>query len=472
MKYIRHILPLLAILLATLLILHLFYVNITSYEEDRCWQELESTVAELKNEIRIKFTDEISKLHLLKTIMTYDDINSADSVSHLYLNRVQSGTMFARIDVLYPDNTLISNGERIELDDQISFDRIKSKGEYLTNRKTDFINGKPCVYYVLPILEGSEVAAVLIGVIDCETLNELFRPVISDGAGNICIIDSDDGNYIMDDWHRELGNIYEMEDRELLPEYAHIDFRADIIGQKTGAIAFVSKTTGHDLYMYYAPLDIFGWELAVFTSDDVIFANLAALRRSFIAAGIIEVFLLLMYCLWNVYLFRKLQRANSEIREKQEKLEFFSYHDMLTGLYNRHKYFETLSMYMRRRPPKTGVVYADLNGLKHLNDTYSHEEGDAYLCAAAGALTETFGDCAYRIGGDEFVVILSDIPQDVFEEKLRALDGCAAQQGISLSVGSLWQADCDDIGEMLRRAEQEMYQRKKAHHRALNDGSV
>lgn len=123
MKYIRHILPLLAILVVMITFLQLFCFSIVNSEEERCWQELESAVNELNHEIQIKFMDEISKLHLISTIMTNSDIPLED-ISYLHIDKVQPGTMFTRIDVLYPDNTILSNGNLIEV--EMTFHLIKS----------------------------------------------------------------------------------------------------------------------------------------------------------------------------------------------------------------------------------------------------------------------------------------------------------------------------------------------------------
>lgn len=84
----------------------------------------------------------------------------------------------------------------------------------------------------------------------------------------------------MDDWHDQLGNVYDMTDRELLPDYEHIDFKSDIANLKSGTIAFVSESTGTNIYMSYAPLNIFDWEVAVFTNKDVAFSNLLELKRA------------------------------------------------------------------------------------------------------------------------------------------------------------------------------------------------
>lgn len=464
MKYIRHILPLLAILVVMITFLQLFCFSIVNSEEERCWQELESAVNELNHEIQIKFMDEISKLHLISTIMTNSDIPLED-ISYLHIDKVQPGTMFTRIDVLYPDNTILSNGNLIEVDDDISFDKIKSKGEYLTNRKTDFLTGDPCVYYVLPIINDNDISAVLIGVIRCDTLNELFLQTLYNGEANICIIDSEDGNYIMDNWHPELGNMYEIKDRQLLPEYANVNFKEEIANLRSGTIAFVSQTTGEDIYMYYAPLDIFGWETAVFTHEDVIFANLKSLKREFLIAGIIESALLIIYCLSYVYVVKNLKRTNKGIRSENENLKILSYRDTLTNLYNRRKYFEIVSSYAQNNPAEIGIVYVDLNGLKQINDLQSHDEGDRYICTASEILTNIFGENCYRIGGDEFVVLIADIKEIDFKNSVETLKNSAAQKNISLSIGFLWQEACDNIDEMISIAEKEMYVHKKEYYK-------
>lgn len=469
MKYIRQISLSLAILIAIVIVLQVFYINITSYEEERCWQELETTVEDVKKEIEIKFADEISKLHLIEAIMLNNSIYSVDEIDILHLSEIQPKTMFTRIDVLYHDNTLVSNGEKIKVDKDIDFDKLMKYGEYLTDRKTDFINGKPCVYYVLPIIEDSDVFAILIGVIDCENLYDLFQPKLYNGQANICIIDSEDGNYIMDDWHDQLGNVYDMTDRELLPDYKHIDFKSDIANLKSGTIAFVSESTETNIYMSYAPLNIFDWEVAVFTNKDVAFSNLLELKKSLTIVGVVEVLLLLLYFSSNIYLIKKLQKANKDVKEQKEKLEFLSYHDVLTGLYNRHKYFETLSFFMRNKPLNVGVIYIDLDGLKMINDTSSHEDGDEYICTAAAILTKAFDKCCYRIGGDEFIVMLSDISKDEFIRKINELNEYAKQQNASFSIGSVWQENSDNITEMINLAEKEMYDQKRIHHEALNE---
>lgn len=164
--------------------------------------------------------------------------------------------------------------------------------------------------------------------------------------------------------------------------------------------------------------------------------------------------------------------TNREIEGKSERLEFLSYRDMLTSLYNRHKYFEVLSAYAKNPPVNMGVAYVDLNGLKQLNDSSSHEAGDRYLCTTAELLKENFGEGCYRIGGDEFVVLAAEMEKVEFCRRVEALRQSAARENISMAIGCRWSDECGDIHEMIGAAEKEMYAQKKEHYREIDEPNL
>ena len=79
-------------------------------------------------------------------------------------------------------------------------------------------------------------------------------------------------------------------------------------------------------------------------------------------------------------------------------------------------------------------------------------------------MEETFPGQAYRIGGDEFVVIRQGIPQEQFREEARALRERAESNAISFSVGALWKEACPDLPAALREADGLMYEEKRKCH--------
>ena len=157
-----------------------------------------------------------------------------------------------------------------------------------------------------------------------------------------------------------------------------------------------------------------------------------------------------------------------ERKERQKQLEELSYHDMLTGLYNRNKYIQVVDSYVGKNLHHVGVAYIDLNGLKKTNDMYGHEAGDDLICRAASAITEVFPGNAFRIGGDEFVIAAAEISEEQFRRKMKQLHEKMDDRKVSVAVGVLWKENENDIEGMLKQADNIMYTEKKKYHKKKN----
>lgn len=140
--------------------------------------------------------------------------------------------------------------------------------------------------------------------------------------------------------------------------------------------------------------------------------------------------------------------------------------DMLTGAFNRNRMNARVARLHEGtegagRP--LGVVFADLNGLKTVNDTEGHDAGDRLLCDAAGALREVFADGEiYRAGGDEFAMFLPGADAAALEEKAAALRAAAEKYGwLHFAIGCCAVADGREIRAALQAADERMYDDKR-----------
>lgn len=162
--------------------------------------------------------------------------------------------------------------------------------------------------------------------------------------------------------------------------------------------------------------------------------------------------------------------ANEDIarRKMTDQLTYLCYTDTLTGVYNRNKYKEKLSEFDIHHPKNLGVVFADINGLKRANDTYGHQYGDYLITYTAEVLTALFGEFVYRIGGDEFVVMIPEIPRSLFDEKVSALyTRIKRDSKCNISLGSNWSDRADtDVRRMIMHADELMYIDKQKHYSA------
>ncbi|HCX61907.1 MAG TPA: diguanylate cyclase [Clostridiales bacterium] len=161
-------------------------------------------------------------------------------------------------------------------------------------------------------------------------------------------------------------------------------------------------------------------------------------------------------------------RDVSDEKNHRKQIEFLSYRDHLTGLYNRRYIEEKISVLDKDEHLPISVIMADVNGLKITNDVFGHKAGDTLLKNVA-ELMQKFckeDDLIARWGGDEFVIIMTGKPLESAEEVIQKIkDVHIAIEGSSLSLSLSLGCACKHTGEnsiqqAIQQAEKYMYQQK------------
>jgi len=157
----------------------------------------------------------------------------------------------------------------------------------------------------------------------------------------------------------------------------------------------------------------------------------------------------------------------SEIANYQmvDRLNKQSTTDMLTGVFNRNAMnirVDAISKDPGMANRSIGLVFADLNGLKRINDKDGHEAGDILIRNASLALQKAFvGDEIYRAGGDEFLVFLPGTTQEIMDQKIERLRELSSGYDILFAVGGCFKEKCTDIRRALHEADEAMYADKR-----------
>ena len=172
--------------------------------------------------------------------------------------------------------------------------------------------------------------------------------------------------------------------------------------------------------------------------------------------------------------------------DELKRLELNAVTDPLTGLQNRRLFAETFEKELnraRRYVQPLGLVTLDLHRFKEVNDKHGHPRGDDVLRAAAATLKKALrtSDSAFRIGGDEFALLLpqTDSPQalalcrrveTVFAEMLQPLQVTVA---VAMDHGvAIFPQDAEQADQLIRIADERLYQLKHANHNKAANGSV
>lgn len=164
----------------------------------------------------------------------------------------------------------------------------------------------------------------------------------------------------------------------------------------------------------------------------------------------------------------KLLDEIEEHKRSEEKIKYKSYHDELTGLYNRAYYNEQLEAYDINSSLPLSIVLADLNGLKITNDTLGHEEGDKLLIRVSKIIIDNCRsqDIVARIGGDEFVILMpnsSEKDAELVCSAIKTACSNAEKNPIkpSLAIGHATRNEMDvNLRSIFKIAEDNMYENK------------
>ena len=158
----------------------------------------------------------------------------------------------------------------------------------------------------------------------------------------------------------------------------------------------------------------------------------------------------------------------TERRRAEEKIRYLSFHDKITGLYNRAFFEEELNRLDTSRQLPLSLIIADVNGLKLVNDAFGHQQGDKLLIRAANLLQEHSRreDIVCRWGGDEFAVLLPRTSRENVEKILTRIKKACKQLypdpiELSIALGCATKTVPElDIQELIKKAETEMYSQK------------
>lgn len=165
--------------------------------------------------------------------------------------------------------------------------------------------------------------------------------------------------------------------------------------------------------------------------------------------------------------------AANELQKRRLTKELTAkiYHDPLTGFQNRLAYDEVLEQLIEKDEPM-GVGFLDLNGLKWVNDNLGHDLGNKTIKQVCGLIREHFdAKYAYRISGDEFVIIQPNAGYTDFMNAAEALELALAEEQDIAAFGYVWGTE-EDAGIAVRKAEQAMWAAKNKFYAEKGDARL
>ena len=175
---------------------------------------------------------------------------------------------------------------------------------------------------------------------------------------------------------------------------------------------------------------------------------------------------------------RVFQQMVDSMRVYLEHTSERAYIDSLTGVKNRNAYDERMDALMSQLKKEQnhdgfGIVVCDINNLKYINDHFGHDFGNSLIINSCKLICQVFMHSpVYRIGGDEFVVLLlkddlknvDSLMEDIYRRMKESMENKSPDEQLSIAVGvAIYDPEAgDDYRSVFKRADEDMYQRKIA----------
>lgn len=310
-KQINQLLPTLLVMILILALTVTTYHISFKQEEESCYNRLENASNAIIQSIQNRMQDDLNYLRLIGKDFSNEDHLPTYEEYTSRLSTFEDVSLFERVDLSMQNNTMYTMHKDVQPIQSNDFLTLNADTEYMDLVHTDSMTNQKSVNYYVPIQQNNSVVAYLVGVIQCDTLDEQFYTQIYSGKTQNLIIDTTDGQVVMNNQDILDYDTFSTNGCKLLSP------KQDVIKQihalKSGVVAFEQE--GIKKYLIYKPVKVYNWELVVIVDEDVAFASALTLKKNYLVMVICEVVILLLYCWFYITKVRKISKKSNEFEK-------------------------------------------------------------------------------------------------------------------------------------------------------------
>ena len=310
-KQLTQLMPTLVVMVLILVLTVATYNISLRQEEEECFNRLENASETMVQSIKNRVNDDLNYLRLIGKDFSNEDHLPTYEEYKDRLSTFEDVSLFERVDLLMKNNTLYTMHDEVQQIYTNEFLELNSTAEYMDRVHTDTLTNKRSVNYYVPIQQNETVIAYLVGVFQCDTMDDQFYTKILNGKTHNSIIDTTDGQVVMDNQDLNIDNIASDTDFKLLLPKKNVLKKIHYL--KSGA--FASEKNGEKKYFVYKPVGVCNWELLVMVNEEDAFANVLTLKHNYMIMVICEILILLLYRGFYITKVRRISKKSNELNE-------------------------------------------------------------------------------------------------------------------------------------------------------------
>lgn len=314
---------------ATLILLFLIGLVLTAaaknyYSEGRkkSFQRLTEYTKEAGQNIQKETESDREYLKHISKIIAQGELADSKRIRTLLSGFGNMGTL-SRVEVLLPNDEMLTEKGLINTSGKCSFQDISKKGIHISRRSSDLLDqDKMVLRHYMPVKKNGQTIAVLCGVMDLAEWPKKFSIQGYGAKMQLYVLEGDTGDFLMDTWRGSLENMHGFDVYTLKKGYSEEQINSDFAKRKAGVMVFYSKDVPGYYYSRYLPVGVEDWMVMLTVPENVAFAQTEKMLHSFYILAVMLLVIFFLYLFWILWEIKKdKEESNRQLRNVKYMLE-------------------------------------------------------------------------------------------------------------------------------------------------------
>ena len=311
-----------------------------------CFSRLQEAAVQVSSSVRRQVMNDRNELWAVADLLSFH-IDEDSLMLEKHVESLKERGSLTAIALYLSDGSFITPASLDIPEPDRSFSDEADRCPYISDIVSVSKDGSEVkmIYQAVPVIREGRALGIVYGYMDLSVFASMLDIKAFGGNCQIYVADSDTGDYLVDTWHKNLGNVFddEMMTGKVKPGYDYAVMKDDFRNGREGHIAFWSNTAGEYFYSYYTQVGINRWMSQVTVPESIAFAEASKTRH------IIYMLLLLIIILMICYLAAVRRRLKKDEKRRDEQLEVSRYmYDVQQLLFDAHKDQEVLKAALRK----------------------------------------------------------------------------------------------------------------------------